>query len=258
MGAEQQIYFGTILLERNRWGKGDRHPSFLVSDWTERIAGDGFDGLELWENHALLADMDEREGLRSGPCPVVLLNSYAGCENEDLAARQQTAQLASFFDAGGMKFNFGKFPERQDLYIDNVKAWSEMFKPGYRMLSENHRGTTTADAKLAADTYERLEGVNIGGIIHFDDAEEVYRQRFGCYGRYLTHIHCKLSSDDGLVMSEDAVRHRLNLLREFGFNGTFTIEFTEGMRVAGVTIDELYRNAVRDLHLLRGCLEALY
>ena len=254
MNTECQIYLGTILLERNRWGKNDRRPSFLVSDWTERIAGDGFDGLELWENHALMADGDERERLRTGPCPVVLLNSYAGCEDEDRPARQQTAELAAFFDAAGMKFNFGKDPERQDRYIENVRAWANMFKPGYRMLSENHRGTTTADAELAAGTYERLDGVNIGGIIHFGNDEEEYRKRCGWYGRYLTHIHCKLSQDDGTVMGEDAVHHRLELLREFGFNGTFTIEFTEGMRVDNVTIDDLYRNAVRDLRLLRKCL----
>ena len=63
-------------------------------------------------------------------------------------------------------------------------------------------------------------------------------------------VPCKLSQDDGTVMSEK----RLGLLRKFGFKGTFTIEFTEGMRVDGVTIDDLYCNAVRDLRLLRKCL----
>jgi len=253
MVNQHQVYFGTILLERNRWIKEDRRPSFLVSDWTQRIADDGFDGLELWEDHALLADADERERLRTGSAPVILLNSYAGCENEDAEARQRTAEMAAFFDADGMKFNFGKDPDRQDLYIQNVRDWSRQFKPGYRMLSENHRGTTTADARLAASTYEQLDSINVGGIIHFDNDEATYRERFGCYGRYLTHIHCKLSSDDGQIMSEAEVHKRIDLLQEFGFNGTFTIEFTEGMRT-DATIDQLYRNAVRDFNLLRKCL----
>lgn len=250
--AAERIFLGTVLLERNRWGKEDRNPSFLVSDWTRRIRDDGFDGLELWENHALLADEIERERLRTGPAPVVLLNSYASCETEDLAGRKRTAELADYFDAEGMKFNFGKFPERQDAYIENVRSWYGMFKPGYRMISENHRGTTTADAQIAARTYEQLGDLPVEGIIHFNNDEAAYRERFSAYGDRLTHIHCALSSEDG-PMAEDEVRQRVALLREFGFSGTYTIEFTEGVR-SDLSIDGLYRNAVRDLAVLRRCL----
>lgn len=252
MKTKERIFLGTVLLERNRWGKEDRTPSFLVSDWTRRIADDGFDGLELWQDHAAMADEEELERLRTGPAPVVLFNSYASCEPEDLEGRRRTAELANYFDAEGMKFNFGKDPERQDTYIDVVKEWAGMFKPGYRMISENHRGTTTADSRLAADTYERLEGINVGGIIHFNNDEASYRERFGLYGKYLTHIHCMLSSEEG-PMPEDEVRKRVAWLREFGFSGTYTIEFTEGVR-SDVSIEGLYRNAVRDFQLLRKCL----
>lgn len=250
--AHERIFLGTILLERNRWSKEDRSPSFLVSDWTQRIHDDGFDGLELWEDHGLLADEDERERLRLGPAPVVLVNSYAGCEDEDLSGRQRTAELARFFDAEGMKFNFGKAIERQDTYIENIRAWAGLFKPGYRMLSENHRGTTTADAHVAAKAYEQLADLPVGGIIHFNSDESVYRERFNAYGDRLTHIHCALSNEDG-PMPEDEVRLRVALLREFGFRGTYTIEFTQGVR-SDVSIDGLYRNATRDLGVLRRCL----
>ena len=186
--------------------------------------------------------------------PVSLINSYASCEPEGLEGRKQTAELASFFAADGMKFNFGKFPERQDIYIAVVREWSKMFKTGFRMISENHRGTTTADAKVAASAYGQLEGINVGGIIHFDNDEETYRERFGLYGKYLTHIHCKLSSEDSM-MSEDEVRRNVAWLREFGFSGTYTIEFTEGVR-SDLSIEGLYKNAVRDMKLLRKCLSA--
>lgn len=250
----ERIFLGTVLLERNRWSKENRKPSFLVSDWTQRIADDGFDGLELWEDHALLADEDERERLRTGPAPVSLLNSYAGCEREDSLARQHTAELATFFDAEGMKFNFGKVPDRLESYIEVVREWSRMFKPGYRMLSENHRGTVTADPELAAHAYARLQGANIGGILHFGSDEETYRTRFGCYGKYITHIHCALSSEDG-PMAEDDIRQRVSWLRSFGFSGTYAIEFTEGVR-SELPIEGLYRNAVRDFRTLRRCLAA--
>lgn len=248
-----RIFIGTVLLERNRWGKEGRKPSFKVSDWTQRIADDGFDGLELWQDHAAMADEEELERLRTGPSPVVLFNSYASVEPEDIAGRERTAELAEFFDAEGMKFNFGKDPERQDIYIDVVKEWAKMFKPGYRMISENHRGTTTADSELAAKTYEKFEGINVEGIIHFNNEEESYRERFSLYGKYLTHIHCMLSSDKDGLMPEDEVRKRIAWLREFRFSGTYTIEFTEGVR-SEVSIEGLYKNAVRDFKMLRKCL----
>lgn len=251
-GPESRIFLGTILLERNRWGKEGRHPSFLVSDWASRIADDGFDGLELWEDHALMADEEERERLRTGPAPVVLLNSYASCEDDDHEARRRSAELASFLQAEGMKFNFGKQPEREESYVRNVADWYRMFEPGYRMLSENHRGTITADAEVAARVYRRLGDIRVGGIIHFGSDEATYRERFGAYGDRLTHIHCALSGEDG-PMEEDAVRLRVAWLRELGFAGTFTIEFTQGVR-GDLSIEELYRNAVRDLKMLRRCL----
>lgn len=250
--SKERIFLGTVLLERNRWNKEDRSPSFLVSDWTQRIADDGFDGLEIWQDHAAMTDEEELERLRTGPSPVILFNSYASVEPEDTEGRQRTAELVKFFDAEGMKFNFGKDPERQNIYIDVVREWSKMFKPGYRMISENHRGTTTANAKLAASAYEQLEGINMGGIIHFNNDEESYRERFAVYGKFLTHIHCMLSSEDG-PMPEEEVCKRVAWLKDFGFSGTYTIEFTEGVR-SGLSIEELYKNAVRDFLMLRKCL----
>jgi len=249
-----RIFLGTILLERNRWAKGGRAPSFLVSDWTQRIHDDGFDGMELWEDHALLADEQERQRLRTGPAPVVLINSYAGCETADLLQRQRSAELAHYFEAEGMKFNFGKVPERQEAYIENVRAWCGMLKPGFRMLSENHRGTTTADAQLAARTYHQLSDLPVEGIIHFGNDEADYRQRFDAYADRITHIHCALSTEHG-PMPEEEVRRRVAWLREFGFAGTYTIEFTQGVR-SDVPIDGLYANAVRDLRVLREALAA--
>ncbi len=59
------IFLGTVLLERNRWAKDGRRSSVQVSDWTQRAHDDGFDGLELWEDHVNLATEDERERLRT-------------------------------------------------------------------------------------------------------------------------------------------------------------------------------------------------
>ena len=51
------IFLSSVLLEKNRWDS--RIPSLKISDWLRSIADAGFDGVELWENHLLLADAAE-------------------------------------------------------------------------------------------------------------------------------------------------------------------------------------------------------
>lgn len=250
---KNQIYLGTVLLENNRWGEG-RTPSFKVSDWTQRIADDGFDGLELWENHALLADKEELERLRNGPCPVKIFNAYDVGESETLESRRRIAQMCSLLGAEGMKYNFGKNPERRDEYIRNFQEFREMFPESFRFLCECHRGSGMEDAELAAETFAQFEGKGFEAIIHgLDNDEATVRERFAAYGDRITHIHGFMSKQG--LMLEDDLRRRLDLLGELGFSGTFTIEFTEGVR-DGRTMEELYQNALRDYHLLRKCLSA--
>lgn len=252
MSTEAPIYLGTVLLENNRWGKGDRQPSFRVSDWTQRIADDGFDGLELWENHALLADGEELNRLRTGPSPVKIFNSYDVCEPETLADRRRIADLCELLGAEGMKFNLGKNQDLRGVYIKNLREWRGMFPESFRFLCECHRGSGMEDPEVASGTFAKLPWPGFGAILHgIDNDEETVRGRFAAYGERITHLHCFLSKQG--LMGEDVVRRRLDLLRELGFHGTFTIEFTEGVRDE-LSMEELYRNAVRDLKLLRRCL----
>lgn len=245
----QQIYLGTVLLERNRWSATDRRPSLRVSDWTERAAADGFDGLELWENHALLVDDDELERLRTGPCPVRIFNSYDTGEPKTHTQRQRIAQVAVRLGAQALKYNTGRDRSQHEVYIQAIAQWRDAFPPGFRLLCECHRGSTMDDPALAAACLDRLGSDAFGAILHgIDNDEQAVRLRFHHYGRYITHLHCNLSAK-GLI-SEDVLRDRIALLRELGFAGTYTIEFTEGIR-SEATIDELYNNAVRDLRLLR-------
>jgi len=256
MTAHPPIYLGTVLLENNRWGKGERVPSFRVSDWTQRFADDGFDGLELWENHALLADEEERERLRSGPCPVRIFNSYDVCEPETVENRRQIADLAVSLGAVGMKYNTGKEPDRHGIYVQELEAWRGMLPDGFQLLCECHRGSTLADVELANQTLNQLGREKYGMIIHgLDNEEETVRERFAAYGDRIVHIHGALSKSG--LMSEQALCERLDLLAELGFQGSYTIEFTEGVR-DGLTMEELYRNALRDVNLLRRCLMSRY
>ena len=248
------IFLGTVLLERNRWADGERQPTIAVSDWARRIADAGFDGLELWENHALLAGEEERDRLRESPVPVRILNCYDRCGDETAAARRRAADLAGFFSAGGMKFNFGREPGRHEEYAANVRAWRALLPRDFRFLCECHGGTTAEDPARAAETFDRLGRGDYEVIVHgFGGAADDLRRRFELLGDRITHVHARLP--DGAPAAEPEVRKRLELLCELGFRGSFTIEFTEGVGGDGESPEALFRNAVRDLGLLRKCLE---
>ena len=51
------------------------------------------------------------------------------------------------------------------------------------------------------------------------------------------------------------VRQALHILREEGYAGSYTIEFTDGGPGAQEDIETLWGNAVRDLEFLRSNLE---
>jgi hypothetical protein len=250
------VYLGTVLPEMNRWNRENAELTFKVSDWTRRVVDDGFDGLELWQFHATDVEADEVERIRTGPCPVKIFNAYCSCEPEDAGERRKISELALSLGAEGMKYNSGKDFERHDLYVDALKEWRTMLPDAFRLMCECHRGSTMADTALANETLDRLGREKFGMIIHgMDNDEATVRERFGAYGDRIQHIHANLSKDG--LMSESAVCKQLEFLRKLGFDGTYTIEFTQGMR-DGLTQEKLYTNAARDLRRLKTCLEKVF
>jgi GGDEF domain-containing protein len=250
------VYLGTVLPELNRWDRGSGKISFKMSDWAQRVVDDGFDGVELWQYHATDVDAEEVERIRTGPCPVKIFNAYCSCDPEDAGERRKISELALSLGAEGMKYNSGGDFERHDLYVDALKDWRAMLPETFRLLCECHRGSTMADTALANETLDRLGREHFGMILHgMDNDEATVRERFGAYGDRIQHIHANLSKDG--LMPERAVCERLEFLSKLGFTGTYTIEFTEGIR-SGLTQDELYANAVRDLKRLKRCLETVF
>lgn len=248
-----QVYIGTVLLEHNRWAKV-RTPSFAVSEWLGRFADAGFDGIELWQNHALLADDNERDRLRNSGVPVRIFNAYASCDAEALDQRRAATEMAGLLGAEGMKFNFGKDPMRHDEYVDSVKTWRESLAENFRFLCECHGGTTMQDPAKAVDAFEALSPGRYEVIIHgFGGDESGIRRAFKYHGSRITHIHANLSSNG--PMTEGEVRARIDLLRELGFCGSFTIEFTEGVGSDDEEIEALFANASRDKEMLVRCLD---
>ena len=256
MSTLPPVYLNTVLPEMNRWNKDKNELTLKVSEWAQRFTDDGFDGLELWQYHATRVDDEEVEKIRTGPCPVKIFNAYCTTEPEEAEARKTIAELALSLGATGMKYNSGKNFDRHDLYIESLKEWRTHFPDEFRLMCECHRGSTMADVPLANETLDKLGREQFGMIIHgMDNNLETLNERFGAYGDRIQHIHGNLSKQ-GPISVEEAIE-RVELLNSFGFKGTYSIEFTEGMRDR-LTQEELYANAVRDLKVLKQALEAVH
>jgi hypothetical protein len=250
-----RIYLGTVLLERNRWAKtAPRQPSIAISDWCSRIADAGFDGIELWQNHALLASDEERQKLKSASSPVKILNTYAGCDTDAEEERTQTVEAGQLLGVEGMKFNFGKLQERHGEYCDNVKKWRAMLPGAFRFLCECHGGTTVQDPQVAAEAFAQMNREDYEVIIHgFGGDDASIEKLFALHAERITHVHANLSNDQH--KTDDSLQKRLGLLLNLGFCGSFSIEFTEGVGGEDESPERLFRNAVRDLNALKRWMQ---
>lgn len=252
LNYKNEIYIGTVLLEKNRWAQ-ERVPSVAISDWSQRIKDEGFDGIELWQNHALLADDDEKEKLGNSVSPIKIFNSYAKCEIELEGERQNSTEMAISLSASGMKFNFGKVPERHDEYGVSVRNWRSQLPKEFRFLCECHGGTTVQEPEIAHEMFSQIGRGDYEIIIHgFGDTDESIKQLFAIHGESITHIHVDISLQK--EMSKKDVKARVDLLKDLGFCGSYTIEFTEGVRDEESPVELLFKNAVRDMNILRNCL----
>ena len=94
-------------------------------------------------------------------------------------------------------------------------------------------------------------------IVHpFTESPESLRQWFRALGaKRITHAHVQYREKGAFKrLSADAARNKeiLAVLREVGFAGSYTLEFTEGTSApGGEDIETLYRNALDDRDFLK-------
>lgn len=252
----QPLYIGTILLEKNRWTT--RIPTIRVSDWVERFRQDGFSGIELWENHFLLQDKEEREALRSSEFPVGVYNSYLDFDNwnEDQAA--ETAQVIRDLKVPAVKYNLGKDPSRLEDYILQLNNWAELLPEECRILCECHPGTVMEEPENAAAVFRQLMDPRHQAVIHAPGDPEAMEKWFQALGSRISHVHIQLRNNHNelLKLKEDPRRVRLGVevLKRHGYAGSFTIEFTRGVRMPDENPEDLYACARDDLQYLKETL----
>lgn len=248
------ILLGSILLEPNRW-TADKAPSLRVSDWAERAREAGFDGIELWENHYLRADATERARLQASPCPVLIFNSYAAFEPDDRVGRERAREAAGDLGATGVKFNLGADPAQTPYYLETIAFWAQAFPPSARLLCECHPGTVLETPEAAAKAFAAWTDARLQAIVHpFNAKSDALQMWLAALGNRITHAHVQTRTDNNQIVRLDRrareVRSALALLKDHGFDGSFTVEFTEGTRTANDRPDVLWENAVADLQFL--------
>ncbi len=249
------IYLGTILLEPQRWS-GDKRPSYAVSTWLERIKAAGFDGIELWENHYLKADAAERKILHAKAAPIAIFNSYAGLKIEHATQREAAACHAAELGAGAIKFNVGNDATRFDEYLINATAWADLLPESTQLWCECHPGTVLETPQDAARAFDIWDEARFGVMIHpFTTEPDVLRDWLRLLGPRVQHAHVQIRDENGrptcLDTQPEMAHAALEILRDGGFSGSFTMEFTLGTSTANDQTEYLWENALRDLKFLR-------
>lgn len=253
-----KIFIGTIALEKNRWVP-QNVPACTISDWLPRFAAAGFDGMELWEKHVM--DREESESLRikTGPLPVGVFNTYCNFLEEGEAARETVAGLIKKFNAPAVKYNIGNDPALEPVYRRNLLNWASMLPPDCRLLCECHPGTILEQPKAAAAFFEDIDRGRFGIIIHpLFGSLELLKQWFELFNNRIRHVHLQLRDRQGqfirLNQNPALCEERFRFLRQAGYDGSFTIEFTAGVR-GHENPDQIWDAVLEDLHFLRRYLE---
>lgn len=241
------IYISSVLLERNRLSS-EKTPSYRVSEWSQRFADAEFDGIELWENHLLLADSVERESVLGGPLPVTVLNTYCTFDDAGAKGRNASASLARFLNVTAVKFNFGNELSKAQTYIDTLAEWRDELPEDCRLLCECHPDTVLEEPDRAADILNSAR-INIEIIVHAfsGDDESPLRRWLDTFGPAVTHVHAVLHD-------RSRVSRRVEMLKQANFTGTCSIEFCAGVNQPPEDMNKLLNTAADDLRYLREVL----
>jgi sugar phosphate isomerase/epimerase len=246
-----KVYLATVCLERNRWGS--RSPSFCVSDWLSQFSTDGFDGIELWENHYFGADEDEQAKLRDARGFISVFNTYVGFTNaaEEVARRRKVAELIGQLAAPAVKYNLGADPACLGDYRRELLSWSRLLPDTCSMLCECHPGTVLESSDRAAAFFADLDPGRFGVIAHAKGDAASLQQWLLAFGPRVRHLHLQFREpEDAMVQGRSRLAPCVEVLRRHHYEGTASIEFTRGI---GRTeqIEAIYAAAVEDAQSYR-------
>ena len=251
MSSKNAIYIGTVCLERNRWGS--REPSFRVSEWLARFKADGFNGIELWENHVVRADAAEQARLVDAAAPVAIYNSYAGSADGDGEARAKAADAIAKLGASAVKYNLGGEAIRLNEYRRNLLVWAKQVPASCRLLCECHAQTVLEHIEAADAFFADLDPARFGVIVHLTGDAEGLERWFAALGPRVQHLHVQMrgqETDPTVPANRKPFDACFEVVKRHGYAGSVTIEFTRGIG-RNEEIEALYANACVDREYCR-------
>ncbi|MDT8389153.1 MAG: hypothetical protein RRC34_01425 [Lentisphaeria bacterium] len=248
------VYISTVCLERNRWGS--RQPSYRVSEWLPRFAADGFDGIELWENHWLAADAGERDRLMAAETPLAVYNTYAAFSDEHAEPLEKAAGAIEKLAAGGVKYNLGNDPAKLSEYRRNLLKWADRLPATCKLLCECHPGTILEEPAVAAKFFADLDPNRFGVIVHVAGNPDVVKEWFSTFGSRVAHLHVQMrdaQTNPALPEAREKLDACFSEVTKHGYQGSVSIEFTRGIG-RDEDIETLYANARADMAYCRKVL----
>ncbi|MEZ5343846.1 MAG: hypothetical protein R2706_21135 [Acidimicrobiales bacterium] len=169
--------------------------------------------------------------------------------------------MAERAGSGAIKFNVGNVLADQHHYAERIAEWLDALPPTMRLLCECHHGISIAeDPAVAAAIFDAAgPATRLQAIVHTHESDDHLRTRFDAYGDRISHVHVNFLNfttmrAPRLIDIQDEVEAKVALLHGLGFQGSWTIEFTEGVLTANDNPDYLLARAADDLAVLRGVL----
>lgn len=256
--AEPVILLATVAIEPNRWTK-EKRPSILVSEWLQRAKNDGFDGVELWENHVFGAAPEERRRLRDFTQGLrVFLNCYTTfSKDEDNAVGHSpasVAEAAADLAARGVKFNVGDRASETRRYYANVAQWLSVLPDSTVPLCECHPGTILEKPADASAFFSSPEMDSVRFIVHPAKTAPGELEDWIGTGR-IAHAH--IQSRAMPLEENSAAIARIRRLHSAVPEISYSIEFTSLTQAPDETPERSYAAAVRDALALRRIVRDL-
>ncbi|MBT5533808.1 hypothetical protein HOK31_12160, partial [Candidatus Poribacteria bacterium] len=125
---------------------------------------------------------------------------------------------------------------------------------GCRPLCECHGGTIVETPEAARGFMDAAD-IDCGIIVHaFTDTEDRLRAWLDLFESAVELVHVQLRDAGQFLRLDEApdlARPRIDILRDAGFRGAYTLEFTKGTSTERDNPEALWREAVADLAFLR-------
>ncbi len=250
------VLLGSILLEPNRW-TSDKQPTLRLSEWSDCIAAAGFDGIELWENHAVTLGPAEVMRLAVGQLRCPVFNCYLDFAHYEADRWEAVAAAIGRLRSSGVKWNFGANPSNVAVEMQGVRRFADMVGPDVRMLCECHPGTVAETPETAAGLLDELGPPDrFAAITHSARTQSEVQAWFRHLGPRIQHVHVVLQNE--VRSAVDARPDALDSLREvwrLGRQCSYTLEFTRGIGTATDVPDVMLSRASDDLAVIRRVLD---